>query len=69
MNGSPLSKDDAGPPRGSSSSDDEANFEEKVIGEVRHALRTIEYGSVHIQIHQGHVVTVETSTKVRLAGR
>ena len=36
---------------------------------VRDALRAIEYGSVLITIHQGEVVGMETSTKVRLKGR
>jgi hypothetical protein len=35
---------------------------------VRRALGEIEYGSVLITIHQGEVVAVETSTKVRLKG-
>ena len=37
-----------------------------VLEEVRKALRSIEYGSVLIKIHQGEVVGIETSTKVRL---
>ena len=35
---------------------------------VRHALQTIEFGSVLIKIHQGTVVGIETSTKLRLRG-
>jgi hypothetical protein len=41
--------------------------EAAVIREVRRAVREIEYGSVLIKIHQGEVVGIETSTKVRLA--
>ena len=40
--------------------------EEAVLSEVRKALGSIEYGSVLIKIHQGEVVGIETSTKVRL---
>jgi hypothetical protein len=36
------------------------------IEAVRRALTDIEYGSVLIKIHQGEVVGIETSTKVRL---
>ena len=44
-----------------------ANLEqEAVMSEVRKALGSIEYGSVLIKIHQGEVVGIETSTKVRL---
>ena len=40
--------------------------QEAVLAEVLKALRSIEYGSVLIKIHQGEVVGIETSTKVRL---
>lgn len=40
--------------------------QEAVLSEVRKALGSIEYGSVLIKIHQGEVVGIETSTKVRL---
>lgn len=40
--------------------------EEAALAEVRRALQGIEYGSVLIKIHQGEVVGIETSTKVRL---
>jgi hypothetical protein len=43
--------------------------DEAVMAAVRDALRTIEYGSVLIKIHQGEVVGIETSTKVRLKDR
>jgi hypothetical protein len=43
--------------------------EEAAISAVRDALRNIEYGSVLIKIHQGEVVGIETSTKVRLKDR
>ena len=36
-----------------------------VIEEVKRAVRDIEFGSVLIKIHQGEVVGIETSTKVR----
>ena len=36
--------------------------------QVREALRQIEFGSVLIKVHQGEVVGIETSTKVRLKG-
>ena len=38
------------------------------LREVQRAIQEIEYGSVLIKIHQGEVVGIETSTKVRLAG-
>jgi hypothetical protein len=40
--------------------------EEAVIEQVREAIRSIEFGSVLLKIHQGVVVGIETSTKVRL---
>ena len=42
--------------------------DEAVLEAVRSALRDIEFGSVLIKIHQGEVVGIETSTKVRLKG-
>jgi hypothetical protein len=39
--------------------------EDGVLETVRHAIRRIEYGSVLIKIHQGDVVGIETSTKMR----
>ena len=36
------------------------------MSEITKALSSIEYGSVLIKIHQGEVVGIETSTKVRL---
>ena len=42
--------------------------EAQAIEAVRRALRDIEYGSVLIKIHQGEVVGIETSTKVRFKG-
>lgn len=42
--------------------------EEVVLAAVQRALRDIEFGSVLIKIHQGEVVGLETSTKVRLKG-
>jgi hypothetical protein len=40
--------------------------EEAAIQQVREAIRAIDYGSVLIVIHDGEVVGIETSTKVRL---
>lgn len=42
--------------------------EEMAIEEVRRAVRSIEFGSVLIKIHEGEVVGIETSKKVRLKG-
>ena len=42
--------------------------EDAAIEEVKRAVRAIEFGSVLIKIHQGEVVGIETSTKVRLKG-
>jgi hypothetical protein len=39
---------------------------EEAIRVVRAALEQIEFGSVLVTIHQGEVVGIETSTKVRL---
>jgi hypothetical protein len=39
---------------------------EAVLDEVLRAIRSIEFGSVLIKIHQGEVVGIETSTKLRL---
>ena len=47
-------------------SSDDLDIEESVIGEIRRALRQIEFGSIVIKIHQGRVVGLETSTKLRL---
>jgi hypothetical protein len=42
--------------------------EEMAIEEVRRAVSSIEFGSVLIKIHEGEVVGIETSKKVRLKG-
>jgi hypothetical protein len=42
--------------------------EEMVVSRVLEALRSIDYGSVLIKIHQGKVVGIETATKLRLNG-
>jgi hypothetical protein len=39
---------------------------ETVLGRVAQALDDIEFGSILIKIHQGKVVGIETSTKLRL---
>jgi hypothetical protein len=59
-----MSNPNSGNPR-----DGGRDVEEAVMAAVRDALRTIEYGSVLIKIHQGEVVGIETSTKVRLKDR
>ena len=45
---------------------DYPEIEETVLEQVKDAIGAIEYGSVLIKIHQGEVVGIETSTKVRL---
>ena len=42
--------------------------EEAVLEEIRAALRGIRFGSVLIKVHEGEVVGIETSTKVRIKG-
>ena len=39
---------------------------EEAIAVVRRALREIQFGSVLLKVHEGQVVGIETSTKVRL---
>lgn len=39
---------------------------DEVIAEVIRALQSIEYGSIKLVVHQGRVVGIETSKKVRL---
>ena len=41
-------------------------LEEGVLQQVTDAIRGIEFGSVLIKVHQGEVVGIETSTKIRL---
>jgi hypothetical protein len=41
-------------------------IEETVLEALKKALADIEYGSVLLKIHQGQVVGIETSTKLRL---
>ena len=36
------------------------------MGAIKEALGRIQYGSILITIHQGEIVGIETSTKVRL---
>jgi hypothetical protein len=40
--------------------------EEAAVEELRRALRSISFGSVLVKIHEGRVVAIETSTKLRL---
>jgi hypothetical protein len=42
-------------------------IDEVVMAELTLAIGSIEFGSVLVKIHQGEVVGIETSTKVRLA--
>ena len=42
------------------------DIEETVLAQIRRALQEIEFGSIVIKIHQGKVVGLETSTKLRL---
>ncbi|HEV2757209.1 MAG TPA: YezD family protein [Actinomycetota bacterium] len=42
-------------------------IDEVVMAELTRAIGSIEFGSVLVKIHQGEVVGIETSTKVRLA--
>jgi hypothetical protein len=56
-------------PNSGNSRDGGRDVDEAVMAAVRDALRTIQYGSVLIKIHQGEVVGIETSTKVRLKDR
>jgi hypothetical protein len=48
------------------SADPSSEVEDTVLTEIRKALRDIEFGSIVIKIHQGKVVGIETSTKLRL---
>jgi hypothetical protein len=48
---------------------DEDIRQEDALRAVAEALRRIQYGSILITIHQGEVVGIETSTKVRLKRR
>jgi hypothetical protein len=41
-------------------------IDEVVMAELTRAIGSIEFGSVLVKIHQGEVVGIETSTKVRL---
>ena len=61
---------DIGPDQAPSPTSGPADLEseEVVLAAVSRALRDIEFGSVLIKIHQGEVVGIETSTKVRLKG-
>lgn len=41
---------------------------EDALRQIKEALGRIQYGSILLTIHQGEVVGIETSTKVRLKG-
>ena len=46
--------------------ENEPQVDEGVMEELRRAIGSVEFGSVLVKIHQGEVVGIETSTKVRL---
>lgn len=46
--------------------ENEPKVDETVMDELRRAIGGIEFGSVLVKIHQGEVVGIETSTKVRM---
>lgn len=60
-----------GAPSGTPSTGTEAHrpVDEGVIDELRRAIGGVEFGSVLVKIHQGEVVGIETSTKVRLKNK
>jgi hypothetical protein len=39
-----------------------------VLESIKRALEGIDYGSILIKVHQGEVVSIETSVKQRLTG-
>ena len=45
------------------------HVDEAVMDELRRAIAGVEFGSVLVKIHQGEVVGIETSTKVRLKNK
>jgi hypothetical protein len=47
---------------------DYADPDQVVLEEVGRAIRSIEFGSILIKLHEGRVVGIETSTKLRLPG-
>jgi hypothetical protein len=51
---------------GSAGPQNRRSEEEAAVAELRRALRSIRFGSVLIKIHDGRVVAIETSTKLRL---
>jgi hypothetical protein len=53
-------------PNGHPDASGDLDIEESILIEVSKALRQIEFGSIVIKIHQGRVVGLETSTKLRL---
>jgi hypothetical protein len=54
--------------RGRAKGTTDPSAEEAALEEIRAALRGIRFGSVLVKIHDGEVVGIETSTKVRLKG-
>ncbi len=42
-----------------------SNTDEEVLAEIKRQLAKIRYGSVEIQIHNGHVVQLESREKKR----
>lgn len=49
--------------------ENEPKVDEAVMDELRRAIGGVEFGSVLVKIHQGEVVGIETSTKVRLKNK
>lgn len=49
--------------------ENEPKVEQDVMDELRRAIGSVEFGSVLVKIHQGEVVGIETSTKVRLKNK
>jgi hypothetical protein len=41
------------------------SYEVELLGEVVAALRSMKYGSVVLTVHEGHLVEIETSVRIR----
>lgn len=44
---------------------EQASNDEEVFAEIRRQLAHIQYGSLEIQIHNGHIVQIESREKKR----
>ncbi len=60
-----ASKEDEATVRTDASNGVVGTGEEPVLETIARALKEIEFGSVLVKIHQGQVVGIETSTKVK----